>query len=263
FMHGTLYVVHGHPFFLTGLNSETFEAIMTQVESFLQANPAEVLVMRVKEENSDLDEDLYRWDQDKFEAAIRRFDGIRDYACRDVRCTVGPSRGKVIFLGDGVNVTRAAKLPATVPTATTTTKPPKRDPVIWWVPAHIDSPLPPRLAAASRGATDEFVPFLQYDEVLKVQQDKYDLHGKQWLLYDKWTWVRDLLIEVSGKTRDSGVINYLSAAGAVFPYFVASGKSSVNGPSHWTGLSLSCLANNWDKYPDFPRKDCTCGPGTI
>ena len=86
-------------------------------------------------------------------------------------------------------------------------------------------------------------------------QDNYELKTN-WDLYDKWTDVKDYLIEANN-SKDSNrhtYINFLSGSG-VFPYFVASGQSSheTNAPRLLTGRTTPGWKDSW---PDFPRVGC-------
>ncbi len=91
-----------------------------------------------------------------------------------------------------------------------------------------------------------------------VIQDNYDL-SDNWDLYNKWQQVQGQLAMANsmysmGNPLNAIFMNYLSGSTGVFPYFVASGKSSpqTNAPQLWTGVSTTSAS----KWPDFPRKDC-------
>ncbi|MGS0743256.1 phosphatidylinositol-specific phospholipase C [Glaciimonas sp. GG7] len=87
-----------------------------------------------------------------------------------------------------------------------------------------------------------------------LSQDYYDLKTN-WDLYDKWIKVKNHLWEATKGDENRIYVNYLSAAGGIFPYFVASGHSSpgTSAPRLATGLTTP----GWsDSYPDFPRVDC-------
>lgn len=89
-----------------------------------------------------------------------------------------------------------------------------------------------------------------------------DYHVKtNWDLYDKWKKVKRYLDE-SNKREKTSTINYLSASGGSFPYFIASGHSSPgNGaPRLSTGLTTPGFKS---RYPDFPRVSCFIGICTI
>ncbi|WP_435250131.1 phosphatidylinositol-specific phospholipase C domain-containing protein [Vibrio sp. nBUS_14] len=71
-----------------------------------------------------------------------------------------------------------------------------------------------------------------------------------WDLYSKWENVKEYLTYASEQKKD--VINYLSASGGSFPYFIVSGHSSPQ-----TGAPrLLTTPGWWWKYPDFPRVSC-------
>jgi 1-phosphatidylinositol phosphodiesterase len=85
-------------------------------------------------------------------------------------------------------------------------------------------------------------------------QDRYKM-STNWDLYDKWENVKAHLNKaVNGRTNDL-YVNFLSASGGSFPYFVASGHSS-----HETGslrLATGLTTPGWSStYPDFPRIAC-------
>jgi len=81
-----------------------------------------------------------------------------------------------------------------------------------------------------------------------------------WDLYAKWEKIRDF-IQKNSHVSDLS-LNYLSAAGGSFPYFIASGHSSAgtSAPRLSTGLTTPGWKN---KYPDFPRVSCAMGICTI
>ena len=103
--------------------------------------------------------------------------------------------------------------------------------------------------------TSDYAP-MQYDGLVK--QDDYTL-GNNWDLYGKW-------LKVKGHFRAanaSGVrVNYLSASGGSFPYFVASGHVSPGTDA--ARLATGRTTPGWaDAYPDFPRTACFFGICTI
>lgn len=93
-------------------------------------------------------------------------------------------------------------------------------------------------------------------------QDEYTLKTN-WDLYDKWLKVKGQLDKAAATGPGKRMfINYLSASGGSFPYFVVSGKSSsgTGAPRMTTGFTTP----GWkDKYPDFPRVNCFAGICTI
>ena len=90
-------------------------------------------------------------------------------------------------------------------------------------------------------------------------QDTYTL-TTNWELYDKWLKVKAHL-EAANKdvdklpNRNTKYVNYLSASGGVFPYFVASGHSNpaTGAPRLATGRTTPAFRNSW---PNFPRLNC-------
>jgi 1-phosphatidylinositol phosphodiesterase len=94
-------------------------------------------------------------------------------------------------------------------------------------------------------------------------QDEYTVKTN-WDLYDKWLKVKGQLDRADGSGSGKGrlFMNYLSASGGSFPYFVVSGKSSpaTGAPRLSTGFTTPGWKN---KYPDFPRVNCLVGICTI
>lgn len=98
-------------------------------------------------------------------------------------------------------------------------------------------------------------------------QDAYNMNTN-WDLYSKWEKVKAHLQAANTAKANipsanrSFYINYLSASGGSFPYFVVSGHSSPGtGASR---LSTGLTTPGWKKsYPDFPRVNCFIGICTI
>jgi len=92
-------------------------------------------------------------------------------------------------------------------------------------------------------------------------QDDYSM-GTNWDLYSKWESVKEHMEKSEHGSRDTLYMNYLSASGGSFPYFVSSGHSSpgTSAPRLATGLTTP----GWNSsYPDFPRTSCFIGICTI
>lgn len=83
------------------------------------------------------------------------------------------------------------------------------------------------------------------------KQDNYNI-DTNWSLYYKWEDIKNHLDKARNGDINKIYINYLSASGGSFPYFVASGQSSpeMSAPRLATGL-VGPAFNGW--YPDFPR----------
>lgn len=83
------------------------------------------------------------------------------------------------------------------------------------------------------------------------KQDNYSL-DTNWSLYYKWEDIKNHLNKTRNGNKNKIYINYLSASGGSFPYFVASGQSSpeMSAPRLATGL-VGPAYDGW--YPDFPR----------
>ena len=88
-------------------------------------------------------------------------------------------------------------------------------------------------------------------------QDNYSV-STNWDLYSKWEAVKRHLDEANTAANRGSYapyMNFLSASGGSFPYFVASGHSS-NGTGAGrlaTGLTTPGMSSS---YPDFPRVSC-------
>jgi hypothetical protein len=93
-----------------------------------------------------------------------------------------------------------------------------------------------------------------------IVQDDFSLKDN-WGLYDKWSKVKTMIDNIDSGARDgqmpNGIayfVNYLSASGGSFPYFVASGHSSPG-----TGaprLAAGRTTPGWKSWEDFPRVNC-------
>ncbi|WP_114153874.1 phosphatidylinositol-specific phospholipase C [Chromobacterium haemolyticum] len=92
-------------------------------------------------------------------------------------------------------------------------------------------------------------------------QDQYSV-STNWDLYGKWEKIKAHLNQANTSPRGNGYINYLTASGGSFPYFIASGHSNpaTGAPRLATGLTTPGWKNS---YPDFPRVNCFIGICTI
>lgn len=109
--------------------------------------------------------------------------------------------------------------------------------------------------------TGKYPPFgIKYNNLNFNIQDDYKV-STNWDLYGKWEKVKDFLQDsADGNRRET--INYLSASGGSFPYFIASGHSSPGNSA--ARLSTGLTTPGWNSsYPDFPRVDCFLGICTI
>ena len=104
---------------------------------------------------------------------------------------------------------------------------------------------------------------LHYHSTFNWQQDAYALHQPSDLHW-KWEQVKGHLF--SSERHGGRAINYLSGSMGgwmpIFPYFVASGHSSIGtgAPRLPTGLTTPGWEHN---FPEFPRVDCFIGICTI
>lgn len=81
---------------------------------------------------------------------------------------------------------------------------------------------------------------------LKIQ-DEWKV-GNNWELSRKWNAIRNKLIDANDKSPHT-YVNFLSAAGGSFPYFVASGKSS------WE-TTAPALLTGWTEGGFWPLNSC-------
>jgi len=88
-------------------------------------------------------------------------------------------------------------------------------------------------------------------------QDAFEV-GSNWDLYGKWEKVKAQLNNANANresTSYQGYMNYLSASGGSFPYFIASGHSNpATGAARLATVLTTPGFNSW--YPDFPRVSC-------
>ncbi|MCU1719486.1 phosphatidylinositol-specific phospholipase C [Pseudomonas sp. 5P_3.1_Bac2] len=122
------------------------------------------------------------------------------------------------------------------------------------VPASLDVPL-----GQVRGKLVLLIDFaggndmgIAYSSATLAIQDDYQMKTN-WSLYAKWLKVKNHLLAAQQNPRQMH-INYLSASGGSFPYFVASGHSDsrTGAPRLLTGL----VTLKATRYPDFPRVGC-------
>lgn len=87
-------------------------------------------------------------------------------------------------------------------------------------------------------------------------QDEFNV-SSNWDVYRKWERVKTHLARSNTSSpQEPASINYLSASGGSFPYFVASGHASAK--TNANRLSTGRIARKADLsvYPDFPRVNC-------
>lgn len=87
-------------------------------------------------------------------------------------------------------------------------------------------------------------------------QDDFSV-SSNWDVYRKWERVKDHFARSNASASQAPAsINYLSASGGSFPYFVASGH--VSAKTNANRLSTGRIARKGDlsAYPDFPRVSC-------
>lgn len=75
--------------------------------------------------------------------------------------------------------------------------------------------------------------------------------SSNWALANKWNYVRNQLIDADNES-DRIYVNFLSAAGGSFPYFVASGKSSWG---TWSPALLTGWTEGWWPFNTCDRNN--------
>ncbi|KEH99981.1 hypothetical protein Z954_14960 [Clostridium botulinum C/D str. BKT2873] len=98
---------------------------------------------------------------------------------------------------------------------------------------------------------------LSYAYRLNIQ-DNYSV-STNWGLHNKWENVKNHLEQANTSPNDDEIyLNYLSASGGSFPYFIASGHSTPGTCA--SRLPTGVITPVWkNKYPDFPRINCFMG----
>ncbi|HEY5804322.1 MAG TPA: phosphatidylinositol-specific phospholipase C [Lysobacter sp.] len=87
-------------------------------------------------------------------------------------------------------------------------------------------------------------------------QDDYSVRSN-WDVYRKWERVKEQLVGAEAEpTRGAARMNYLSASGGAFPYFVASGHVSAKTNASRLSTGRVVRKGNRSVYPDFPRVNC-------
>ncbi|QCR36734.1 phospholipase [Nissabacter sp. SGAir0207] len=136
-----------------------------------------------------------------------------------------------------------------------------------WI-SHRNKAYPLETVGAHRGQIyflwDNLYPqrTLTYGQFFGQQlQDAYQVKTN-WDLYGKWEKVKAFLEASRHFSGQQIALNYLSASGGSFPYFVASGHSSsgTSASRLSTGLTTPGFKH---RYPDFPRVSCFIGICTI
>ena len=179
--------------------------VFTTLQQFLQANPSETVLMRVKEEYDPVGNT--RSFEDTFAAYAQRYPNLL-WQSNSANPSLGQVRGKAVVLQNFSGYQS------------------------WGI----------------------------YYNSLNIQDD-YNV-TTNWDLYSKWTKVKNQLANASQGAYGTIYMNYLSASGGSFPYFIASGNSSpqTGAPLLSTGLTTPGFKSS---YPEFPRVACFIGICTI
>ncbi|MDD2051775.1 hypothetical protein NPS46_04325 [Pseudomonas putida] len=80
--------------------------------------------------------------------------------------------------------------------------------------------------------------------------DHYEFNSN-WDLYEHWEEIKKVMEELASSVHPSAIS--IVGSGGSFPYFVASGRTSPEGPHLLTGLTTPGWSSS---YPDFPRGSC-------
>lgn len=197
---------------------ENFETVLDEVIDFLNDNPSEFVIMRVKAEDDDYDKPAFRsairarYDMSEYSGhLIRRGMGCvgSNPVCSDIP-TVADVRGKIVLIRD------------------------------------------------YEGTDSQDGPWIEDCSVAQNEwklNSNWDLYDK-WTKIKNFAIETDKQWDSNSIT--SFHINWLSASTGSFPYFVASGHSSPqeDAPRLYTG-HLSSQSASDRLWPDFPRRACT------
>ncbi|MFD5827612.1 ricin-type beta-trefoil lectin domain protein [Lentzea sp. NPDC060358] len=99
-------------------------------------------------------------------------------------------------------------------------------------------------------------------------QDNYTMTD-QWQMARKWRDIRGQLDTATNGDRNTGFVNFLSAAGTgVFPYFVASGHTipATGGPNRVTGMTrgvIDTCSGNSQCLDEYRSVDCFLGTCSV
>jgi 1-phosphatidylinositol phosphodiesterase len=96
-------------------------------------------------------------------------------------------------------------------------------------------------------------------------QDNYNM-TTNWDLADKWRAIKGQLDTSQFGPRDTTYVNFLSASGGSFPYFVASGNSSpaTGAPNLLTGMTRGVIDTcNSQCVSGFPSEGCFLGTCSV
>lgn len=87
-------------------------------------------------------------------------------------------------------------------------------------------------------------------------QDEFNV-GSNWELYTKWQRVKGQLARAKASPEQGpSIMNYLSASGGAFPYFVASGHASAKSNANRLSTGRTARKGDNSTFPDFPRVNC-------
>ncbi|RSM36453.1 hypothetical protein DMA12_40200 [Amycolatopsis balhimycina DSM 5908] len=98
-------------------------------------------------------------------------------------------------------------------------------------------------------------------------QDNYSMNTN-WDLAGKWRAIKGQLDTAQFGPRDTTYVNFLSASGGSFPYFVASGNSSpgTGAPNLLTGMTrgvIDTCSGNSQCISEFPSENCALGTCSV
>jgi 1-phosphatidylinositol phosphodiesterase len=199
----------------------TFDDVLRTVVAFLKDHEGETVLMRVKEEytnNPWAFAQMFKkyWNSDAYKDYF--WTGKKDENGKprfDQNPTLGEMRKKIVILQDFAR----EQCPK-----------PKRDDIP-------DNPLP--------NQPDFGICYSTF-----ASQDAFYMRTNE-NLYQKWLYVKNHLAAAnSGSRPEVKYMNYLTASGGVFPYFVVSGHSN---PATGAGRLATRFPSYRKLYPDFPR----------
>lgn len=185
---------------------QTFSQFTSTVNNFLEKNPSETVIIRMKNEAGEYEnKEAF---QERFNTTLSECKHFKQLSFEDgPDITLGKVRGSFIFMRD-----------------------------FWFAGGRLG---------------------YHYSDVYR--QDQFILKTN-WDLPSKWENIKlhldNRLANYNGTVFHNRTLslNHLSGSSGVFPYFVASGKSSpsMNAPQLWTGQ----ISKNCSHLPDFQRGTC-------
>ena len=201
--------------------NKNLDDVLGTVTSFLASNPGETIIMRVKQENSQVDGNTFGQHFGSYWTRYATF--FWSNTNKEGNPTMKEIRGKIVVLRNfdcNTEICQTYGLKY----------------------------------CSNDDATFSCAVFSQNFAV----EDNYSL-ASNWNLYDKWTAVKSNLVAASQGGSQTTYMTYLSGSGTVVaPYFVASGQAVYNTGSAQldTGYVCSECFGPESHWSDFPRFSC-------